>query len=271
MIKRSIFFIVLFFVVNANSQQDSVTVFKIEYFKTLTLENTKSFSSSYELQKFIELNISIFDKISKPKNPNELVNDADDEAVFYFTPQGDNINLVYKNYSTGKFYSKHEIARKYFLVEDSLQIFNWQILEKTKEILGYQCQLATMVHRGRTYEAWFTTDLPVGGPWKYDGLPGMILSIKSVDLFISFDVVNITSKKIKHVDIKSPFKTKNAISWQTFIDLYKKKAIALSTYTPQEGDSGRIILSRGGIETYIDENDTEFNPDNKLKKSQRNN
>uniref|UniRef100_UPI004048EE0C GLPGLI family protein n=2 Tax=Gelidibacter sp. TaxID=2018083 RepID=UPI004048EE0C len=268
MIKKIIPSILLFFVLKIYSQQDSINVFKIEFLKILTLENSQSFTTFQELQKYIELDVSVFNKISKSENSNQLIEDKDDDAIFYFTPQGENINLVYKDYSTGKFYSKHEIARKYFLVEDSLQIFNWEILDKTKEILGYNCQLASMVHRGRAYKAWFAPELPLGGPWKFDGLPGMILSIQSDDLFLSFEAMSIKSNKIKSAKIDNPFKTKDAITWETFKKLYKEKAIALSKYSPDEGGTGGIILSRKGIETYIDENDPDYTADKELEKSQ---
>jgi GLPGLI family protein len=269
--KESLFLLLIFSVFNSHSQADSLNIFQIEYEKTLTFEDTKSFTTSYQLQKYIEFEASIFDKISKSKTPNQLVNDDDDDALFYYTPQGENISFVFKNYANSKFYSKHAIAYKYFIVKDSLNIFNWNILDKTKEILGYICQLATMEYRGRNYKAWFAADLPVGGPWKFDGLPGMILSINSDDSFLSFEALKIKSFKIKKTEkLYNPFEIKNAITWDAFKTLYKKKAIALATYNPQEGNSGGMILSRGGIETYIEDDDTDYTADKDLEKSKDN-
>lgn len=54
----------------------------------------------------------------------------------------------------------------------------WKILSKSKTILGYNCQCATVTFRGRDYEAWFTADIPLSyGPWKFQGLPGLILEV----------------------------------------------------------------------------------------------
>lgn len=273
MVKKNLIFILMVFALQAYSQRekDSVSVFQIEYRKTLTIENSaKTFTTLHGLQRYIEFDVSMFNKISESQMPNQLIDDKDDDSVFYITPQGNNVSLVYKEYSTGKFYSKNDIAYKYFLIEDSLENFNWQILGETKEILGYACQLATMDYRGRSYEAWFATELPIGGPWKYDGLPGMILSIQSEQKFISFEAISIKSSKVKLAKIDNPFKTKDAISWDAFKKLYKEKAIALGRYTPGEGDSGGIILSRRGIETYIEENDTEYTADKDFEKSQGN-
>ncbi len=54
----------------------------------------------------------------------------------------------------------------------------WKITPGTKTIMGYNCQCATVTFRGRDYEAWYTVDIPLSyGPWKFHGLPGLILEV----------------------------------------------------------------------------------------------
>ena len=58
----------------------------------------------------------------------------------------------------------------------------WAISSDTASFLDYHCQKATLKFRGRNYEAWFTPQIPVNdGPWKFFGLPGLILKVKDTE------------------------------------------------------------------------------------------
>jgi GLPGLI family protein len=61
-------------------------------------------------------------------------------------------------------------------VKDNARIISWELLNETKNINSFKCQKALGNFRGRTYTVWFTNDIPVSlGPWKLNGLPGLIL------------------------------------------------------------------------------------------------
>lgn len=61
--------------------------------------------------------------------------------------------------------------------EDSSQ-FNWKIINEEKNISGVQCKKAITLFRGREYIAWFALSIPIdSGPWKFHGLPGLILEV----------------------------------------------------------------------------------------------
>ena len=198
-----------------------------------------------------------------------MINDKDDDSTLYFTPEGKNNNLIYKDYNSNKLFSKQDIAYKYFVVDDSLGIFDWEIYDETKKILGFTCQLAKMNFRGRPYTAWFSSELPVGGPWKYDGLPGMILSLADDENFVTYEAVGLKSKKIKFTEIENPHNLNKTISWQEFKDLYKKNAIALSKYDLESNGRTRVIVQRRGIERYIEEDDMDYTADKELEKQRK--
>ena len=68
----------------------------------------------------------------------------------------------------------------------------WTLQEDTASFLGHQCQKAICRWRGRDYIAWFAPDIPISrGPWKFGGLPGLIMKIHDVDSLYVFEAVAI--------------------------------------------------------------------------------
>lgn len=74
--------------------------------------------------------------------------------------------------------------------------FSWVITDSKTELLGYSCQLATTEYSGRVWNVWFTVDIPVSaGPWKFHGLPGLILRAEDSEHQFVFDAVGLSSKE----------------------------------------------------------------------------
>ena len=83
---------------------------------------------------------------------------------------------LFRNIHEGETIVARIIAGDHYWYTEPTEMPVWQILSETKELLGYSCQLATCDFRGRTWYAWFSTDIPVNeGPWKLFGLPGLVL------------------------------------------------------------------------------------------------
>jgi GLPGLI family protein len=75
------------------------------------------------------------------------------------------------------FYNYFSQTPLYYLLKtnDSQQ---WNISSEKKKIDKFTAQKATTVFGGRTWEAWFTQEIPFPyGPYKFHGLPGLILEI----------------------------------------------------------------------------------------------
>lgn len=55
---------------------------------------------------------------------------------------------------------------------------NWTIITETKTMEGFKVQKATTTFGGRNWMAWFTNDIQIqDGPYKFCGLPGLIVSV----------------------------------------------------------------------------------------------
>lgn len=78
-------------------------------------------------------------------------------------------------------------------VEDSMDsLFQWTLQEGDTIILNYPCKKAATTFRGRTWTAWYTLELPFNdGPWKLQGLPGLILLAYDSERIFNFNCIGI--------------------------------------------------------------------------------
>lgn len=75
-----------------------------------------------------------------------------------------------------------EFGDKKYIYKIPLHNIDWVIEDSTKNILGFDCVLATATYSGRNWKAWFCQDIPIlDGPWQLQGLPGLILMAESED------------------------------------------------------------------------------------------
>ncbi len=78
-----------------------------------------------------------------------------------------------------------------YLYEEPIPEINWQLSDGTKEILGYECHKATARWRGRDWTAWYS-DIPFSdGPYKFTGLPGLILGLEDATGEHKFQAIGI--------------------------------------------------------------------------------
>lgn len=81
---------------------------------------------------------------------------------------------------------------EHYQYADSITSFDWVITDTVSQKNGYDCLLATCSYRGRDWNVWFSTDLPWhDGPWKFSGLPGLVVSAYDADGLYRFDLKDI--------------------------------------------------------------------------------
>jgi len=107
---------------------------------------------------------------------------------------------LFKNYPSGKITTTDAIAMNNYRYEEPYEKPEWEILSDTMTILGYNAQKATTSFRGRDYVAWFTMEIPISnGPWKFTGLPGLILNISDTQNHYVFECSGIETPQEKIV------------------------------------------------------------------------
>lgn len=94
---------------------------------------------------------------------------------------------IIKNHKEKKLTLNGELGFKTYQVDGTIPAIEWKVLSEKKTIDKYNCQKATGNYAGRTYEVWFTPEIPVqDGPWKLSGLPGLILEARDTKNEVSF-------------------------------------------------------------------------------------
>lgn len=72
---------------------------------------------------------------------------------------------------------------------------NWTFIEENKVIKGYDCQKATIIYGGRNWTVWFTKEIPLNaGPYKFKGLPGLIVKAHDENYDYNFDLISVKRK-----------------------------------------------------------------------------
>lgn len=77
--------------------------------------------------------------------------------------------------------------------------FNWKISNDKQKIGEYEAQKATTEFGGRKWTAWFTESIPFpDGPYKFSGLPGLIVKIEDAEK--NFSWVLTANKSLKEFE-----------------------------------------------------------------------
>ncbi|MCT4329604.1 MULTISPECIES: GLPGLI family protein [Elizabethkingia] len=94
-----------------------------------------------------------------------------------------------KNNKANRYYS---IMLDLFEVSDMLPKLNWKLSKDAKTIGQMKCQKAITSYKGREWIAWFATEVPVNdGPYIFNGLPGLIVSLNDVKNNYEFNLIRI--------------------------------------------------------------------------------
>ncbi|MCI1188949.1 GLPGLI family protein [Hymenobacter sp. DH14] len=99
---------------------------------------------------------------------------------------------IYKNYECKSITTIETIDIQRFRYTEPESVLAWRILPERQAVAGYACQKAQVAYAGRNYEAWFTNELPISdGPYKFSGLPGLIVRLADTKAHYSFDLVAV--------------------------------------------------------------------------------
>lgn len=139
------------------------------------LDITKNSSKYYSREVYVQDSIMRADLEKQMKagvsNFNIKRNDAKGKVRYKVT----------KDYRKNKTYLNVRIGSdSYKVLED--RVLEWKILPEKEKIGNWEAQKATTEFGGRKWTAWFCEEIPLSdGPYKFKGLPGLIVKISDAD------------------------------------------------------------------------------------------
>lgn len=131
----------------------------------------------------------------------------------------------------------------YYRYTEPIPEIEWELHnDSTEVVLGYECRKATAKWRGREWTAWYS-DIPEdAGPWKFQGLPGLILKLEDSSGQHYFEAIGIKNDVF-------PFGYKDHLYSRT---TREKLAKNMEEYAANFGrmiaDSGMILESDDHLE-----------------------
>jgi GLPGLI family protein len=142
-----------------------------------------------------------------PKDKMHKIANLEEEKLTYIRHDGvivvtkdgsESKHFLLKNLQTKEFTDIIDVDKdRYFTVENNNIV--WQIEDSIiqHKKFGIPIQKATTDFKGRKYTAYFAPSIPFNlGPYKFDGLPGLITQLKDSELNYIFNLSDIKEEPI---------------------------------------------------------------------------
>lgn len=155
----------------------------------LVLDIKPTGSEFYSYLKFKSDSL-LYIEIEKQKNSDsDLIN-------FKPTYKGKISYKVSKNYPDFKTFLHIGMGADEYKVLDERKM-NWKILPEKEKIGEFDTQKAETEMFGRKWTAWFTTEIPLqDGPYKFSGLPGLIVKVEDQNKTHSYELKVISKNSV---------------------------------------------------------------------------
>lgn len=115
----------------------------------------------------------------------------------------DDYDFEYKLFMTqDKVYTHDLFQGKDYYIEEEISEITYEFIDETKEFWNKTAHKATTHFRGRDYVIWYEKNDVHISPWKFLGIPGVVLEAYSTDNNFRWSLERIDTEMKK---IKSPF------------------------------------------------------------------
>lgn len=97
----------------------------------------------------------------------------------------------------------------------------WKVSDEFTDVLGHKCRKAVCSYRGVEWTVWYAPDIKYSyGPWRLNGLPGMILKAESGNGSHKFEAIGLR-KKSTPIIYDQQLSTGKLIERKQYLDMDK--------------------------------------------------
>lgn len=134
-----------------------------------------------------------------------IINGDTNQSYFLSASSDSNFNIqIFKDTQKG-ILKKYETIQYQIFSDNTTFPAKWKLSSEFKTLLGYKCQKAEIEFGGRSWVAWYALDIPIpDGPYKFNGLPGLILQVASTDGEYSFNCEEIKKTNNRPIMVPKP-------------------------------------------------------------------
>lgn len=188
-----------------------------------------------------ESSLFVYNRKKDIKEENQLSNNE----VGYKMKLNEDVDewgeMFYYDYIKKKIIIREFVWGKAFIAEENIPMLHWILDTSTRKIGRFICQKATTDFRGRKYEAWYTNEIPVSiGPWKMNGLPGLILEAYDLKREVQWIFSSIEIPYNVKKDLIIPQKGEQ-ISFERYKTILKTESERLARFVQSSADRSRVI------------------------------
>lgn len=157
---------------------------------------------------------------------------------------------TFKDFGKSELYTIQNINSRNYIYQEADYKLNWKLQSEQKMIHNYICKKASLFFGGRLWEAWFTEDIPISdGPYKFHGLPGLILEINDSKKDYHFVTTSI-SKQNETFKLSSSFIKTTKKDYSTLVNrliadpaLFVRESIMKNSGVVMKGTDGNHLSS----------------------------
>ncbi|MDW9381082.1 GLPGLI family protein [Chryseobacterium sp. JV558] len=224
--QKIIFFFVLFFTVVSYGQTTRYvyeTLVNPDSINLVSMKSERTFLDvKGERSLFISENKLKRDSLFTSLRSEVKENDKKEEKAFsklegkkYFEPTFFEY-FISKSIPDQKVYYYERAAGKQIYYQEDRPV-KWEVTNIIEKQNGYSAQKAVTEFGGRIWTAWFTKDIPLSdGPYKFSGLPGLIVKLEDDKGDYKFDLVKkITIKNAFEEQIYSDAKQSTRVNFHS--------------------------------------------------------